>query len=86
MFFNETCKVVVRALPAEDPLLGEVEVISQARGSLLASLGLLRPSRRRNRKWPIGFPIQTLMSTLAGEFGAVFDRRIATRPRRSRGN
>jgi hypothetical protein len=46
-FLNDTCKEVVRALPAGDPLLANVEVLLQSTGVLAGEFGLVEAYTRK---------------------------------------
>jgi len=49
-FLNETCKAVVRALPAGDPLLKAVEVILQSTGVVSGEFGFVEAYLRKKQE------------------------------------
>ena len=49
---NETCKAVVRALPAEEALLSSVEIALQNMGVVSGEFGMVKPTKRKRQRWP----------------------------------
>src|SRR5208282_2613190 len=49
-FLNETCKAVVRALPADASLLSEVEVILQSTGIVSGEFGFVEAFTRKKQE------------------------------------
>jgi hypothetical protein len=82
-FLNETCKAVVRALPAGDPLLGDVENILESTGVLVGEFGFVEAYLRKKQEmagWLTDADAQ--VRTFAESYVRLLDRRIAAEQRR----
>ncbi|MFZ3354634.1 MAG: hypothetical protein WA268_27620 [Xanthobacteraceae bacterium] len=87
VFLNETCKVVVRALPAEDPLLGEVEVILQGTGIVAGEFGFVEAFTKKKQEMADWLPDPDAhVRAFAEKYMLFLDRRIAAEQRRSEEN
>ena len=83
-FLNETCKAVVRALPAGDPLLGDVEVILQSTGVVAGEFGFVEAYARKKQEtagWLTD--ADDHVRAFAESYVRLLDRRIAAEQRRS---
>ena len=86
-FLNEACKAVVRALPADDPLLGEVEVILQSTGIVSGEFGFVEAFTKKKEEmadWRTD--PNAHVRAFAEKFMRFLDRRIAAEQRRSEEN
>lgn len=82
-FLNETCKAVVRALPADDPLLKEVEIILESTGVLSGEFGHVHAYAAKKQEvadW-ITDPDANVRS-FAERYVRLLDRQIAAEQRR----
>jgi ppGpp synthetase/RelA/SpoT-type nucleotidyltranferase len=82
-FLNETCKAVVRALPAGDPLLKAVEVILQSTGVVSGEFGFVEAYLRKKQEmtdWLIDADAH--VQGFAESFIRYLDRLIAVEQRR----
>ena len=86
-FLNGTCKAVVGALPADDPLLSEVEVILQSTGIVSGEFGIRRGLHEEERgNGRLAHRFDAHVRAFAEKFMLFLDRRIATEQRRSEEN
>jgi ppGpp synthetase/RelA/SpoT-type nucleotidyltranferase len=82
-FLNETCKAVVRALPAGDPLLNEVEAILQSTGIVSGEFGFVEVHiRKKQEMTPWLNDGDAHVKAFAESFMLFLDRRIAAEQRR----
>ena len=87
VFLNETCKVVVRALAADDSLLGEVEVILQSTGIVAGEFGFVEAFTKKKQEmadWRADPDAR--VRAFAEKYVLFLDRRIAAEQRRSEEN
>jgi len=83
-FLNETCKAVVRALPAGDPLLGNVEIILQSTGVVAGEFGFVEAYARKKREMASWLTdAHAGVRAFAESYVRLLDRRIAAEQRRS---
>ena len=83
-FLNETCRAVVRALPAGDPLLGSVENILQSTGVVAGAFGFVEAYIRKKQEvadWLTDTDAH--VRAFAESYVRLLDRRIAAEQRRS---
>jgi len=83
-FLNETCKAVVRALPAGDPLLGGIEIILQSTGVVAGAFGFVEAYIRKKQEvadWLTDTDAH--VQAFAESYARLLDRRIAAEQRRS---
>jgi hypothetical protein len=83
LFLNETCKAVVRALPAGDPLLGSVEIILQSTGVVAGAFGFVEAYIRKKQEvadWLADADAH--VRAFAESYARLLDRRIAAEQRR----
>lgn len=82
-FLNETCKAAVRALPAGDPSLGEIEIILQSTGVVSGEFGFVEEYTKKKREmtgW-LDNP-DAHVRAFAERYMLYLDRRIAAEQRR----
>jgi len=87
VFLGETCKAVVRALPADDSLLGEVEVILQSTGVVSGEFGFVEVFTKKKQEmadWLADPDVH--VRAFAEKYMLFLDRRIAAEQRRSEEN
>ena len=83
-FLNETCRAVVRALPAGDPLLSEVEIILQSTGVVAGAFGFVEAYTKKKEEmagWLTDHDPH--VREFAESYVRLLDRRIAAEQRRS---
>jgi ppGpp synthetase/RelA/SpoT-type nucleotidyltranferase len=81
---NETCKAVVRALPADDALLSGVEIVLQNTGVVSGEFGLVQAYQAKKQEmtgW-LGDP-DAKVRAFAESYVRLLDRQIAAEQRRS---
>jgi hypothetical protein len=82
-FLNDTCKAVVRALPAGDPLLPNVENILQSTGVLEGEFGFVACTKKKQEMAGWLNDPDTHVRTFAESYVHLLDRRIASEQRRA---
>ncbi len=83
-FLNETCKALVRALPAEDPLLKQVEVILQSTGVVSGEFGFVEAYLRKKQEMTDWLSdTDANVRAFAESYVRYLDRLIAAEQRRS---
>jgi hypothetical protein len=83
-FLNDTCKAVVRALPAGDPLLADVEVVLQSTGVLAGAFGFVEAYTKKKQEMAGWFTDPDAhVRAFAESYVRLLDRRIAAEQRRT---
>jgi ppGpp synthetase/RelA/SpoT-type nucleotidyltranferase len=83
-FLNETCKAVVRALPADDPLLPDVDIILQTTGVVAGEFGLVETYTKKKPEMAAWLEDKDAhVRAFAESYMRLLDRRIAAEQRRS---
>jgi len=86
-FLNETCKAVVRALPAGDPLLPDVEIILQSTGVVAGEFGFVEAYTKKKQEMSGWLTVHDAnVREFAEGYVRLLDRRIAAEQRRSEEN
>jgi hypothetical protein len=83
-FLNETCKAVVRALPTDDPLLGEVEIILESTDVLSGEFGRVQAYTAKKQEaadWLVDPDVK--VRSFAERYVLLLDRQIAAEQRRA---
>jgi hypothetical protein len=83
-FLNEVCRAVVRALPAGDPLLSDVEIILQSTGVVAGAFGFVEAYTKKKEEmagWLTDHDPH--VREFAESYVRLLDRRIAAEQRRS---
>jgi ppGpp synthetase/RelA/SpoT-type nucleotidyltranferase len=83
-FLNETCKTVVQALPIDDPLLENVEIILQSTGAVSGELGLVHAYTAKKQEvadWLVD--PDSKVRAFADSYIRLLDRLAAAEQRRS---
>jgi ppGpp synthetase/RelA/SpoT-type nucleotidyltranferase len=81
---NETCKAVVRSLPAGDPLLPDVEVILQSTGVVVGEFGFVETYTKKKLEMAAWLKDNDAhVRAFAESYVRLLDRRIAAEQRRS---
>jgi ppGpp synthetase/RelA/SpoT-type nucleotidyltranferase len=84
VFLNETCKAVVRALPAGDPLLPDVEAVLQSTGVLAGAFGFVEAYTKKKQEMAGWFTDPDAhVRVFAESYVRLLDRRIAAEQRRA---
>ena len=86
-FLNETCKAVVRALPAGDQLLPDVEIILQSTGVVAGEFGFVEAYTKKKKEiapWLTDHDAH--VRAFAESYVRLLDRQIAAEQRRSEEN
>ena len=83
-FLNETCKAVVRALPANDPLLPDVDIILQSTGVVAGEFGFVETYTKKKEEMAAWLRDKDAhVRAFAKSYVRLLDRRIAAEQRRS---
>src|SRR5262249_27367921 len=83
-FLNETCKATLRALPAADPLLREVELILQSTGVVGGEFGFVGAYMRKKQEMGHWLADEDAhVRAFAESYVRTLDRQIAAEQRRS---
>jgi len=83
VFLNESCKAVVRALPADDPLLRDVEVILQSTGVVAGEFGFVEAYTKKKDEMATWLTDDDAhVRSFAESYARLLDRRIAAEQRR----
>ena len=83
-FLNETCKAVVRALPAGDPLLPDVAIILQSTGVVAGEFGFVETYTKKRQEMVAWLTENDAhVRAFAESYVRLLDRRIAAEQRRS---
>jgi hypothetical protein len=83
-FLNETCKAVVRALPAGDPLLPDVKIILQSTGVVAGEFGFVETYTKKKQEMATWLTENDAhVRAFAESYVRLLDRRIAAEQRRS---
>jgi ppGpp synthetase/RelA/SpoT-type nucleotidyltranferase len=86
-FLNETCKAVVRALPAADPLLPDVDIILQSTGVVAGEFGFVETYTKKKQEMAAWLEDNDAhVRAFAESYVRLLDRRIAAEQRRSEEN
>jgi ppGpp synthetase/RelA/SpoT-type nucleotidyltranferase len=86
-FLNETCKAVVRALAAGDPLLPDVEIILQSTGVVAGEFGFVEAYTKEKQEMAAWLTDHDAhVRAFAESYVRFLDRRIAAEQRRSEEN
>ena len=83
-FLNETCKAVVHALPAGDPLLPDVEIILLSTGVVAGAFGFVEAYTKKKQEmadWHTNNGAH--VRAFAESYVRLLDRRLAAEQRRS---